>query len=305
MSHEPVRLDRLATEARNPRSERLDMLSSAELVALMVSEDRLCAEAVAAAAGDAAGALDAIVRRMRLGGRLIYCGAGTSGRLGLLDAVECPPTFSSEPGRVVGLMAGGERAFVAAVEGAEDDAAAGAADLRAITVTDRDAVVLVSASGRTPYVLGALREARARGAATVAVVCSADGPLAAEAEHAVTLLVGPEVLTGSTRLKAGTATKMVLNMLSTGAFVALGKAYSNLMVDVQPTNAKLRARAARIVAQATGLPEGQASSLLERCGGETKTAIVVALRGVEPDTARSLISVSAGSVRAALAAPGT
>ena len=300
MSREPVRLDQIATEARNPNSERLDVLTSRELVTLMCTEDRRCSDAVERALPQIARGLDAIVARMERGGRLLYCGAGTSGRLGLLDAVECPPTFSVEPERVVGILAGGVSAFVTAVEGAEDDAELGAADLRALRLSESDCVVGITASGRTPYVLGALAEAERRGALRVAIVCSSDGPVAARAEIAITLLCGPEVLTGSTRLKAGTATKMVLNMLSTGAFVRLGKTYSNLMVDVQTTNAKLRARARHIVALATGLSDSAAAQALATCGNSVKTAIVATLRNIEPEAARTLLHASGGRVRPAL-----
>ena len=303
MTQEPLRLEQIATEARNAKSTNLDTLGSTEFVALMQDEDRHCSEAVQRAGPEIARALDAIVARMERGGRLVYCGAGTSGRLGVLDAVECPPTFSTPSGTVLGLIAGGEGAFVKAVEGAEDDQELGARDLQRVGIAAHDAVVGITASGRTPYVLGAFAEAERSGALRIAVVCSAGGPVAARAEIAITLLCGPEVLTGSTRLKAGTATKMVLNMLSTGAFVRLGKTYSNLMVDVQTTNAKLRSRARRIVAQATGLEEAAANEVLERCGNEVKTAIVAALRGVGPEKARSLLAATGGRVRVALDAP--
>lgn len=300
MTQQPLRLDQISTEARNPRSERLDVLSSRELAELMCAEERRSSDAVERVLPEIAKAIDAIVARMERGGRLIYCGAGTSGRLGLLDAVECPPTFSSRPEQVVGLLAGGVSAFVTAVEGAEDDGDLGATDLQNLKVAENDCVVGISASGRTPYVLGALGEAERRRALRVALVCSSSGPVAAAAEIAVVLLCGPEVLTGSTRLKAGTATKMVLNMLSTGAFVRLGKTYSNLMVDVQTTNAKLRARARRIVAQATGLTEEGAAEALAAAGNSVKTAIVATLRKVAPDAARALLAANGGRVRAAL-----
>ncbi|MFM1871121.1 MAG: N-acetylmuramic acid 6-phosphate etherase, partial [Planctomycetota bacterium] len=241
----------LTTEARNPRTTDLDAMSTLDFCAAMNDEDRSVADAVRAQLPSIAAAIDAIAERMRKGGRLIYCGAGTSGRLGVLDAAECPPTFSADPAQVVGLIAGGPSAFLKAVEGAEDSRELGAADLVRLEVGPKDAVVGIAASGRTPYVIGALDHARSVHALTVAVVCNAGGAVAAAAELPIEVVTGPEVLTGSTRLKAGTATKLVLNMLSTGAFVRLHKVYGNLMVDLQATNEKLVARSRRIVAQAT------------------------------------------------------
>lgn len=288
------------TEQPNPRSEHLDELSALDLVRLINSEDAQVTQAVATQTPPLAKAIDAIAERMRAGGRLIYLGAGTSGRLGVLDAAECPPTFNTSPERVLGLIAGGPRALTAAVEGAEDDEAAGARDLAALTLSARDAVVGLAASGRTPYVLGGLREARQRGALTVSVACNHPSPIAELAEIAIAPLVGPEVITGSTRLKAGTAQKLVLNTLSTGVMVRLGKTFGNLMVDVQPTNAKLRERARRIVADATGLSPEAATTLLEHCHGEVKTAIVAALLDVSADTARTRLRAAQGVVKQAL-----
>jgi N-acetylmuramic acid 6-phosphate etherase len=295
-------LARLVTESVNPRTRELDAMDTAAMLAAMNDEDQLVAPAVRAALPAIAQALDAIAARMRRGGRLVYVGAGTSGRLGVLDAAECPPTFNAAAGQVVGLIAGGQAALLQAVEGAEDDAERGAADLRAIGLGKDDAVVGLSASGRTPYAIGALQHARAQGALTVAVCCNAGGPVAAAAELPIEVVVGPEVLTGSTRLKAGTAQKLVLNMLSTGVFVRLHKVYSNLMVDVQATNEKLVQRSRRIIALATGCSVEQAERELQRCGGEVKTAIVARLAGLEPAAARALLGRHAGSVRAALAA---
>ncbi len=247
-------------------------------------------------------AIDAIAERMRKGGRLTYCGAGTSGRLGVLDAAECPPTFSASPEQVVGLIAGGPSAFLKAVEGAEDSRELGAADLVRLGLGAKDVVVGIAASGRTPYVLGALAHAQAQQALTVAVVCNAGSPVAAAAEHALEVVTGPEILTGSTRLKAGTATKLVLNMLSTGAFVRLHKVYGNLMVDLQATNEKLVVRSRRIVAQATGVDMAVAERTLADCDGEVKTAIVVLQKGVGAAQARTLLFHCEGSVPAALQA---
>lgn len=298
-----IDLSTLTTEARNPRTQELDALSTLELVTAMNDEDRLVAEAVRQQLPQIAAAIDAIAARMHKGGRLVYVGAGTSGRLGVLDAAECAPTFSAAAGQVVGLIAGGPEAFLRAVEGAEDNPALGAADLRAVALTHKDVVVGIAASGRTPYVVGALQAARATGALTVAVVCNRGSDVAAAAELPIEVVTGAEVLTGSTRLKAGSATKMVLNMLSTGAFVRLHKVYGNLMVDLQATNDKLKARALRIVEQAAGCDAGTAKDLLARCDGDVKAAIVAHRKHVAPHVARTLLFTHDGSVRAALAAP--
>ncbi|MEZ5962813.1 MAG: N-acetylmuramic acid 6-phosphate etherase [Planctomycetota bacterium] len=294
-------LSRLATEERNPATTGLDRMTPTEFVAVAHREDRAAVAAVERALPQVARAIAAVAERMQRGGRLIYVGAGTSGRLGVLDAAECPPTFSVGDGVVCGVIAGGERAFTKAVEGAEDDAQLGADDLQRLAVSADDCVVGITASGRTPYVLGALRAARAAGALTLGLVCSHGSAVAAAADIGLEVLVGPEILTGSTRLKAGTATKLVLNMLSTGVMVQLGKCYENLMVDVQASNDKLRARARRIVAQATGRDEGAAATLLAQCGGEVKTAIVVGLAGVDPARARAALQRHGGRVRAAVA----
>ena len=296
-------LDHLTTEARNPASEQLDTLSSVQIVRLMNEQDRRLADAVERAAPQIAHAIDMIADRLGSGGRLIYVGAGTSGRLGVLDASECPPTFSVKPEQVVGIMAGGETALTRSVEGAEDHAGAGIADLENVRVNAKDVVVGVTASGRTPYVLGALEYAKAQGAYTLGLSCNEAAPLHDVANATISVVVGPEVLAGSTRLKAGTAQKMVLNMLTTGAFVRLGKTFGNLMVDVQASNEKLRARAIRIVAEATGSTREEAAALLERCDGETKTAIVAHHRQVDAAAARALLAQSQGRVRAALETP--
>jgi N-acetylmuramic acid 6-phosphate etherase len=295
-------LDSLATEARHPHLHDLDTLPTPALLAVMNDLDAAIAAVVRTQLPQIAAAVDCIAEHLRKGGRLLYVGAGSSGRLGVLDAAECGPTFSSPPGQVVGVMAGGPLALQQAVEGVEDDAAAGGAALRELAVGSKDVVCGLSASGRTPYVLGALEQARAAGAATLAVVASPGSPAAALAQIAIEVVTGPEILTGSTRLAAGTATKMVCNMLSTGAFVRLHKTYGNLMVDLQASNQKLRARAERIVALATGCDLPQAAQRLQECGGEVKTAILVQWRQVSPATARTLLFHTAGSVRAALAA---
>jgi N-acetylmuramic acid 6-phosphate etherase len=298
-----IDLTALATEARNPRTTELDAVSTLDLVTAMNDEDRTVADAVQRELPRIAAAVDAIAARMHKGGRLFYVGAGTSGRLGVLDAVECPPTFSATTEQVQGLIAGGAGAFLQAVEGAEDSTTLGPDDLRARHVGSKDVVVGIAASGRTPYVLGALAYAKSVGALTVAVCCNAGSPVAAAAELPIEAVTGPEVLTGSTRLKAGTATKLVLNMLSTGAFVRLNKVYGNLMVDVQTTNAKLKARAVRIVAEAVACNETLAQQLLGQCDGAVKAAIVVGRKRVAPAVARTLLLTHDGSVRDALAAP--
>ena len=295
-----VPLEHLTTESRNPASRDLDRLTALEFVRLMNQEDRVAVDAVAAAGEAIARAIDAAAERMGRGGRLIYAGAGTSGRLGLLDAAECPPTFNVPGGMVVGLIAGGERAFVHAVEGAEDSEALGAADVARLAVSARDVVVGIAASGRTPYAIGVLRAARASGASTISIACNRDAPISALAEHAIEVVTGPEVLTGSTRLKAGTAQKLVLNLLSTGVMVKLGKTYGNLMVDVQATNHKLLARSRRIVADATGLEPAAAAHALDAAGGEVKTAIVAARLSIDPASARERLRAALGRVRAAL-----
>ncbi|MGE3175738.1 MAG: N-acetylmuramic acid 6-phosphate etherase [Planctomycetota bacterium] len=296
-------LERLSTEAQNPRTAELDAMSTAAMLQAMNDEDQLVPQAVRRALPAIARAVDGIVARMRRGGRLIYCGAGTSGRLGVLDAAECEPTFSAAPGQVTGLIAGGPQAFLRAVEGAEDDPDRGARDLAEVLLVPEDAVVGLAASGRTPYVIGALEHARAIGAFTAAIVCNAGSAVAAAAEAPIEVVVGPEILTGSTRLKAGTAQKLVLNMLSTAAFVQLGKVYGNLMVDLQATNAKLVDRAERIVAAAAAVDRAAARAALQRCGGEARTAIVALRRAVDAAAARELLARHRGSVRRALESP--
>ena len=298
-----VDLSNLTTEAVNPRSADLDAMSTLEVVAAINDEDHHVADAVRVALPCIAAAIDAIVPRMQKGGRLIYLGAGTSGRLGVLDAVECPPTFSSDPRQVCGLIAGGERAFFQAVEGAEDNPQLAVDDLRAMKIGPIDCIVGIAASGRTPFVIGALEYAREVGALTVAVTMNRGSLMVESADIVIEVETGPEILTGSTRMKAGTATKMVLNMLSTGVFVRLNKVYGNLMVDVQATNEKLRARSIGIVAQACGCDSSHAAKLLQEAGGEVKVAIVVGKKAVSPHLARTLLLANQSSIRAALLAP--
>lgn len=295
-----IDLDRLTTEGRNPRSRGLDRLDSLELVRLINSEDAGVAAAVEREAPVIAQAIDTIAKRMARGGRLIYVGAGTSGRLGVLDAAECPPTFNADAGQVIGLIAGGPEALLHAVEGAEDSPDQGESDLRAIELAANDAVVGIAASGRTPYVLGALDYARSVGAATIGFSCNAAADIRDHAGLAIIPVVGPEVLSGSTRMKAGTATKMVLNMLSTGAMVRLGKVYDNLMVDVRASNEKLVERSIRIVGTLTGCSREEAENALSACNGEVKTAIIVLEKRATPETARALLRSHGGRLRDAL-----
>lgn len=288
------------TETRNPASTRIDEMSALEIVQLINAEDAFVAAAVAKELGSIARAVDGIVERMQRGGRLIYLGAGTSGRLGVLDASECPPTFSTPPGLVVGIMAGGDRALRSSFEDAEDSVSGGAADVEALNVAGADSVVGIAASGGTPYVVGALRAARERGALTISLACSSPSAIAAEAAIAIAPLVGPEVVTGSTRMKAGTAQKMVLNMLSTATLIRLGKTYGNLMVDVQQSNAKLRDRAVRIVADICALSREDAATALQAASDDVKLAIVMTLARCDLAEARARLGAAGGRVKAAL-----
>ncbi len=295
-----VMLDHLTTEARNPASERLDSLTPLELVRLINEEDARCAQAVSEVAGAIAKGIEMIADRLSRGGRLIYIGAGTSGRLGILDAAECPPTFRSDPSQVLGLIAGGPSAMLKAVEGAEDSPKLAEEDLAKVNLSSNDVVVGIATSGRTPYVLGALDYARSQGAYAIGLACNRDALLSSRADLSIIPVVGPEVLSGSTRMKAGTATKMVLNMLSTGAMVLMGKTYGNLMVDMNATNTKLTDRAKRIVCTLTDLSKDKAGELLNRCGGEVKTAIVSYRLDLSPDQARSKLQAAHGHLRRAL-----
>jgi len=293
-------LDKLTTEASNPASERLDSLSPREIVELINSEDAKIAEAVGQQADAIAKGIEIIANRLQHGGRLIYIGAGTSGRLGVLDAAECPPTFNSDPAQVVGIIAGGPRALLRAVEGAEDSPELAAQDLKNIELCSHDVVVGIATSGRTPYVMGALDYARSQGAYTIGLSCNRDAAIGSRAELSINPVVGPEILSGSTRMKAGTATKMVLNMLSTGAMVRMGKIYGNLMVDLQATNFKLTERSKRIVCKITNVPPEEAVSLLQKCNGELKTAIVSHRLDLAPEQARIRLQESRGHLRKAL-----
>jgi len=293
-------LGHLLTEQVNPASANLDALSTEEMLAVFHREDRRAVEAVESQLPRLAAAVDAIAARLRAGGRLFYTGAGTSGRLGVLDASECPPTFGVAPELVTGFIAGGDRALRKSAEACEDLPEAGAADLLEHGFTQADALVGIAASGRTPYVIGALDAANALGALTACIVCSPDSPIAARVAFPVEILTGPEVITGSTRLKAGTATKLALNMISSGVMVRLGYVYSNLMVNVQPTNAKLVDRAERIVMAITGLPRAEAAELFEASGRSVRTSIVMGRSGVSREEAERRLAARGGRVRDAL-----
>jgi N-acetylmuramic acid 6-phosphate etherase len=300
MSHHEKSLDDLATEAWDPAAADLDLRSTEALVAAMNTADATVPAAVAAATDSIAGAIDAISQRLATGGRLVYVGAGTSGRLALLDAAEVSTTFAVPPGIVVTLIAGGVAAVAAAQETAEDDADDGGAQLTALGVSSADAVVAISASGRTPFAVGALRTAREAGALTVALVSVEDSEVGALADHEIAVIVGPEVIAGSTRLKAGTAQKLVLNMISTIAMIRLGKTFGNFMVDVVATNDKLRARVRRIVRLAANVSETDADAALDAADGDAKVAIVSLVAGITATEARTRLDDADGVVRLAL-----
>ncbi|MDH7569361.1 MAG: N-acetylmuramic acid 6-phosphate etherase [Armatimonadota bacterium] len=293
-------LQELTTEQADPGFARLDELSPLELVTVMNREDRRVAEAVGEVLPQVARAVEMIAAAFEGGGRLFYVGAGTSGRLGVLDAAECPPTFGVSADWVQGIIAGGDEALRRAVEGAEDQEADGAAAVLRAGVCARDVVCGLSASGRTPFVLGALRAARCAGARTIGVACNRPSEMENLADVMIAPATGPEVIAGSTRLKAGTAQKMILNMLSTGAMVCLGKVYGNLMVDVCPSNAKLVERAKRIIRVAAGVDDERASALYHASGGRPKVAIVMARRGCDAAEAARLLEKAGGRVRVAL-----
>lgn len=295
-----MNLGSLVSESRNPQTMDLDALSTLEMVTRFNEQDAWVAQAVKATLPEVAQAVDAAADALKAGGRIIYMGAGTSGRLGVLDASECPPTFGVPHGLVVGLIAGGPGALLKAVEGAEDNPQLGEEDLKALNLTARDLVVGLAASGRTPYVIGGLQYARAAGCKTVAISCNPASPIAREADIAISPVVGPEALTGSTRLKSGTAQKLVLNMISTGAMVKFGKVYQNLMVDMKATNVKLVDRACRMVMEATGVAREEAQAVLEQTGYEVKPAILMVLTGLDASAAEARLAAHNGFLRAAL-----
>ena len=282
------------TEQRNPNSMGIDQQPTLQILEIMNTEDATVAGVVRQTLPAVAQAVELIADRLRAGGRLIYIGAGTSGRLGILDAVECLPTFSVDPEMVQGIIAGGEGAIMRSVEGAEDDPQAGKSDLQAINLTGQDAVVGIAASGRTPYVVGALRYANEVEAGTVAISCNSPAPILDVATIRIAALVGPEILTGSTRLKAGTAQKLILNMISTATMIKLGKVYNNLMVDVRVSNQKLADRARGIVSEITGITVDEAAALLDQTGQEVKPAVVMAILGLSANEARRRLAEEQG-----------
>ena len=295
-----LKLEELATEKINPATRHIDTMTTLEMVSVINQEDVKVATAVGRELPAIAKAIDIITERLKRGGRLFYAGAGTSGRLGVLDASECPPTFGTKPELVQGLIAGGKDAMFVAKEGAEDSEQLAADNLSAVGLNEKDALVALAASGRTPYSIGALKYARARGAAAIALVCSPNSPMSREAELTICPLPGPEVITGSTRLKAGTAQKLVLNMLSTGIMIKLGKVYGNLMVDVQTTNQKLAERSKRIVMEATGCSRAEAEAALDSTEGSAKLAIFLLLSGLDVQTAKQKLQAADGYVAKAL-----
>ncbi len=297
-------LDNLQTEQPNPSSYGIDARSTEEILRIMNAEDHKVAPAVGAEIPRIARAVDIIVDRLSRGGRLFYVGAGTSGRLGALDAAECPPTFRVPPDLVQAVIAGGEKALTRSTEASEDDPEGAVRDLTARGFAPSDVLVGIAASGRTPYVLGAVEWARRLGAATVGITSNPGSPLAGLVDVAIVPLTGPEIIAGSTRLKAGTAAKLVLNMLSTATMIRLGHVYGNLMVNVQPTNVKLRARARRILRQAAGVPEEEADRLLAAAGDNVKVAIVMARTGLSRAEAERRLAEAGGRVSAALQESG-
>lgn len=298
-------LDTLVTEAQNPASEHIDRLPSEGILRIINDQDREIADAVGREITNIARAVDATVEAIRRGGRLFYIGAGTSGRLGVLDASECPPTYNVSPDLVQGIIAGGESALARATEATEDDPVSGARDLMERHFGSNDILVGIAASGRTPYVLGAIAKARECGAVTVGISCTPNSVLSRAVNIAIEPVPGPEVVAGSTRMRAGTATKLVLNMLSTAVMIRLGHVYGNLMVNVQPKNEKLVNRARRIIAQATGVSANRAAQLLEESGRSVKTAIVMQRLGVGREDAEQKLAAAGGRVSTALGEPRT
>jgi N-acetylmuramic acid 6-phosphate etherase len=293
-------IEKLTTEARNPKTYNLDEMSPLEIVRVMNEEDENVVKAVSDELENIARVIEICTKALENGGRTIYMGAGTSGRLGLLDAVECPPTFGTPDDLVIGLIAGGEKAFIKAVEGAEDSMTLGEKDLKSIDANNKDVIVGIAASGRTPYVINGLKYAKSIGAHTIAIACNKDSEVGKEADLAIEVVTGPEVLTGSTRLKAGTAQKMVLNMISTGTMVGIGKVYQNLMVDVVQTNEKLKMRAENIVISATNCTREEAKKYLDLANGNAKTAIVMILKGCTFEEATNRLFKNKGHIRLAL-----
>ena len=297
-----MELSKLDTEKRNAKTMNIDTLSTLDMVTVINEEDHRCAEAVKLVLPEIAKSIDVIYAQLRKGGRLFYCGAGTSGRLGVLDAAECPPTYGVDPGLVVALIAGGETAFIRAVEGAEDSFELGADDLKNHSFSANDAVVGIAASGRTPYVIGAMDYARSIGAPVMALTCCSNSELSRHADITMAPIPGPEVITGSSRMKSGTCQKLVLNLLSTCVMIKMGKVYGNLMVDVKATNEKLVHRAISIVCSSTDADEAQARRALDQCNWSCKTAIVMLLLGMNADEAAAALEKADGRIALAVQA---
>ncbi|MCY8758833.1 N-acetylmuramic acid 6-phosphate etherase [Bacillus haynesii] len=293
-------LSSLTTERRNESSKRIHQVETIDMLKIMNDEDKTVAEAVQEVLPDVKTAVDYAVGSLKKGGRIIYIGAGTSGRLGVLDAAECPPTFSISPESVIGIMAGGEQALFKAVEGAEDHEAFGRRDLEAVNLSNNDTVIGIAASGRTPYVLGALKYAKETGAKTVALTCNENSAISRAADHSIEVVVGPEVIAGSTRMKAATSHKMILNMISTAAMINMGKVYENLMVDVKVSNNKLKERAIRIIQTVTGVPKEMAAQALEKSNNQVKTAIIMLKINKDAAAAEKLLEKSEGDIEKAL-----
>lgn len=295
-----INLSKMVTETRNPASAEIDTLPTLDMLAVINNEDKQVPGAVEATLPQVAQVVDRVVEAFAKGGRLVYCGAGTSGRLGILDASECPPTYGTPREQVVGLIAGGHPAILQAVENAEDSREMGQQDLINLEFNDRDVLVGIAASGRTPYVLGAMAYAKSLGATVAAISCNPNSEMSQAADIAIEPIVGPEVVTGSSRMKAGTAQKLILNMITTGAMIRSGKVYGNLMVDVEATNAKLLQRQVNIVVEATQCSQQEAAAALDACHRHCKTAILMVLSGLGADDARALLSKNQGFIRSAL-----
>jgi N-acetylmuramic acid 6-phosphate etherase len=297
-----MNLTKLNTEQQNPKTLNIDLMETEEIISVINQEDLLVPNAIAKEIPAISAVVDRIVKAFKEGGRLIYTGAGTSGRLGILDASECPPTYGTDPEMVIGIIAGGKEATTEAIEGAEDDNEQGKQDLVEIGLTEKDVVVGIAASGRTPYTIGALQYANEIGAASVSVVCSKDSEMEKISAYTIAPIVGPEVVTGSTRMKAGTAQKLVLNMLTTASMIKIGKVYGNLMVDVQMTNEKLRKRAENIVKTATGASDEEASTALAEQHNNTKAAILQIMTGLKGNEVLQLLEKHSGHLRDAVSA---
>lgn len=295
-----TQLEKLLTEQRNPNSSEIDLADSRTIVKIINEEDKKAADSVEKKLDVIADAIDAIVEKLKIGGRILYFGAGTSGRLGVLDAAECPPTFGTNPETVQGFIAGGKKAMFAAQEGAEDSEQIGEDEVDHLNVTDKDVVIGLAASGRTPYVHGALKRANSIGCVTVMVTTVSEEQVEVDVDYLVAVPVGPEVLMGSTRMKSATAQKMILNMFTTGAMIRLGKVYENVMVDLQLTNKKLQERAKRIVMSLSGVDYNEASQLLDEADNHVKTALLMALTNVDRKTAEKKLEENGGFIRRAL-----